>query len=114
MSHISISCPSGHRLRGKSEMVGRKVKCPKCASVFVVSLPHRSELTDTGVMEILGEADAPPPPPPDESMPATRLCPRCERLIAVWANVCEHCYCYVGQLPPEMQRIVGKVPPARH
>lgn len=66
---ISVSCPSGHRLRGGSELVGKQVRCPKCSTAFVfaptasaseTTRPHDSRsVTDTGVMRILGDMPKP-------------------------------------------------------
>ena len=67
-SKFTVSCPSGHRLRGDLEMIGETVSCPKCQTPFVFA-PTRPEqsvnrsVTDTGVMRILGEMPQPPSPP---------------------------------------------------
>lgn len=112
MSQITVSCPQGHRLRGKSEMVGRRVKCPTCASVFVFS-PPAAEVSDSSVLQILGAASA-LPPPPEMPVATTRPCPRCEQTIAVSANVCQHCNSYVGELPFYMQQLVDRPRRAEH
>ncbi len=65
---ITVSCPSGHRLRGGFEMFGKNVKCPRCQAAFVFApdkandSDHRA-VTDTGVMRILGDMPQVTPPP---------------------------------------------------
>jgi hypothetical protein len=64
---ITVACPSGHRLRGGTNLVGKRIKCPKCKSEFVfaptqpASARNRA-VTDTGVMRILGDAPQSRPP----------------------------------------------------
>lgn len=69
---ITVSCPSGHRLRGGPEMIGKNVKCPRCKSPFAFVPTNSSDsdhraITDTGVMRILG--DMPPLPVPSQPDP---------------------------------------------
>ena len=57
---ITVTCPSGHRLRGGTLLIGKSVCCPKCHTEFVfalgsVSRTDHQAVTDTGVMRILGE-----------------------------------------------------------
>ncbi len=61
---ITVACPSGHRLRAGTEMVGKTVACPKCQAKFVFApmkatpsehAPASRGVTDTGVMRILGD-----------------------------------------------------------
>ena len=65
---ITVSCPSGHRLRGGFEMFGKNVKCPRCQAAFVFApakandSDHRA-VTDTGVMRILGDMPQVTAPP---------------------------------------------------
>ncbi len=64
---ITVACPSGHRLRGGTNLVGKRVKCPKCNSEFVFAPTQPAEsqnraVTDTGVMRILGDAPQSRPP----------------------------------------------------
>jgi hypothetical protein len=64
---ITVSCPSGHRLRGGTAVLGKTVKCPKCQTSFVFA-PTKSNqsdhcaVTDTGVMRILGDMPQLPSP----------------------------------------------------
>lgn len=80
-SKITHLCPSGHRLSGGAELVGKTVKCPRCGAAFVFapsaeapptspSAPVNDDrrVTDTRVMRILGDHPSPPvssePAPP--------------------------------------------------
>ena len=59
----------------------------------------KDQLSDSGLMKILGVADLPPPPRPVFSKPiepATRPCPRCELQVSAQSSVCPHCSCFVG------------------
>ncbi len=47
MDTIAIECPNGHRLTGPSSLVGHKVRCPKCAAKFELTLPPKQTLTET-------------------------------------------------------------------
>ncbi len=109
MDTIAIECPNGHRLTGSADLVGRKVRCPKCAVTFQLHLPERKTLTETGVMRLLGDV-TPVPTPPDPEAQAhartKRACPRCHELISVHANVCDHCKCYVGVMPHFLAQMI--------
>ena len=96
---ITLTCPNGHRLRGDSRFIGKKVKCPRCQAGFVISAPAPSQVTDTGVMRILGDVTNPAPAPIESNEVSTRPCPRCGMGIGNDAPVCEHCKCYVGVMP---------------
>jgi hypothetical protein len=72
-NRITVNCPSGHRLRGGPEMLGKNVQCPRCHTSFVFAATksngsdHRV-ITDTGVMRILGDMpQLPAPPPPSQT-----------------------------------------------
>ncbi len=96
MDEITASCPRGHRVRGPRALGGRMVKCPKCAAEFMFQAPAPKNVTDTGVMRILGDLPALPPLPPTRAEPQTRPCPRCEQAIPLSITVCQYCACYVG------------------
>ncbi len=107
METIDIHCPNGHRLMGSTEMVGRNVRCMKCKVKFPFVIPKKKPLTETGVLRILG--DVPPlPMPPEVVLPTQRPCPRCLKIISVNANVCEHCFCYVGNIPHFLKQPIGE------
>ena len=108
---ITVTCPAGHRLRGNSNLVGKKVKCPKCDHEFTFALTFQRSnggdnkpVTDTGVMRILGTMDA-VPPAPKKRVKTERPCNRCGTLLPESAAVCNRCNCYVGVLPSFMNEI---------
>lgn len=122
---LTVACPQGHRVRGGVRLVGKSVKCPKCAEAFVFAPtglqtnvneinrlnspknPERSKkespsnhsVTESSVMRILGDATELPPPPEKKSGKAMRPCSRCNVSIAQSLTVCPHCDCYVSAMP---------------
>lgn len=114
METIMVTCPNGHKLSGTSEMVGHRVRCPKCSAKFELNLPPKKTLTETGVMRILGKADPLPSSlvPPSEENPIPRnqqrRCPRCHQTISIHANVCEHCKCYAGVMPTFLSQMIAE------
>ena len=67
---ITVSCPTGHRVRGDISMAGNTVRCPRCQTQFVFAPikpggSNQKAVTDTGIMRILGDAEglAPAPDP---------------------------------------------------
>jgi hypothetical protein len=86
-------------LRGKAELIGKTIRCPRCSETFVFGYQIREEVTDTAVVRMLGDAPPPPPSPGASRQPATRPCARCGVAISVKVSVCEHCQCFVGHLP---------------
>lgn len=102
---VTAVCPSGHKVRGKSTLVGKTVRCPKCQLAFVFALTVKpsartqaKEVTDTGVMRILGSMDA-VPPAPKRRIRTERPCSRCGTAVPDNAAVCANCNCYLGVLP---------------
>ncbi len=57
---IVAYCPSGHRMKVKDELAGRKGICPQCGSRFRIPL----------VSQEAAAATAPPPSPSAEDDPA--------------------------------------------
>lgn len=116
-SKITVSCPSGHRLRGDITLSGSTVRCPKCQQAFVfapssneaghpaAAAEKHSRVTDTGVMRILGESE-PLPPLPEHKPLIERACPRCSLRVSPEATVCRHCNCYIGAMPQFMQQMM--------
>ena len=104
---ITLTCPSGHRLRGDASFIGKKVKCPRCQAAFVISVPEEKKVTDTAIMRILGDVPVAAQVPRTNSDPATRPCPRCDVSIDQDAHVCQHCNCYVGVMPRFMTDMFG-------
>lgn len=107
MESVDILCPNGHRLMGSTAMVGRNVRCTKCQAKFPFVIPMKKSLTETGVLRILGDV-APVPMPPEIALRTRRPCPRCFRSISVNANVCEHCVCYVGDMPEFLRQTIAE------
>ena len=102
---VTAACPSGHKLRGKPSLVGRTVKCPRCKAEFVFAMTFEAskaseskEVTDTGVMRILGNMES-VPPPPKRRVNTDRPCTRCGTSVPENTTVCGNCDCYVGVLP---------------
>lgn len=102
---VAAVCPSGHKLRGDSSLVGKTVKCPRCEVEFVFALTFKpspvvdaKEVTDTGVMRILGDMETVPPAPKRRAN-QDRPCTRCGTSVPETSAVCGHCNCYVGVLP---------------
>ena len=115
---VTAVCPSGHKLRGKANLVGKTVKCPRCEVKFVFALTFEAsaasqvqEMTDTGVMRILGSMEA-VPPPPKRRQKTERPCPRCGTAVAENTAVCTHCNCYLGVLPSFLNEMSSVDPKA--
>ncbi len=109
MEPIAVECPNGHRLTGPASLVGRKVRCPKCAVSFELTLPPKKSLTETGVLRLLGDVDPLPSPPEQPQVTKeTKTCARCHHAISVHANVCEHCKCYVGAMPNFLTQMIAE------
>lgn len=104
MTQITVACPTGHRLRGDSELLGQTIRCPKCAARFVFAAPETRSVTDTGVMRILGEMEA-PPSPPEKTERTNRPCPTCGKPVSRIATVCASCRHYVGPMPMFLQQL---------
>ena len=45
---ITVTCPSGHRLRGDASLIGKKVSCPSCQQKFAIAEP-KPAVTDSSV-----------------------------------------------------------------
>ena len=102
---VTVACPAGHKLRGNSSLVGKRVKCPRCDAEFVFALTFKrsdkvdaKKVTDTGVMRILGAMDA-VPPAPKRRVKTERPCTRCGASVPENTTVCSQCNCYIGVLP---------------
>ncbi len=100
---MTCRCPRGHKLRGKAEMVGKTVRCPRCSEKFVFGYFVRDSVTDTAVVRLLGDAPAPPPEPVKD--PSVRMCVRCGVSTSAHLSVCQHCNCYVGVMPDFLSSI---------
>jgi hypothetical protein len=115
---ITMACPSGHRVRGGVELIGRTVKCPKCQSQFEFRDPNvrvdqpveSRKVTDTSVMRILGEMGSEADLMPSDHEVALRPCTRCGVAIPESLTVCSHCNCYVGVMPSFMKQMTGNTP----
>lgn len=118
-SKVTVQCPSGHRLRGDTRLIGKTVKCPKCEAEFtfaehklpqppaVSSAASNREITDTGVMRILNEMGELARVNIEPDSVESRPCTRCGTSVPENIAVCSYCNCYVGILPAYMQRLSG-------
>ncbi|MEO1619034.1 MAG: hypothetical protein AAFV88_24495 [Planctomycetota bacterium] len=95
---ITCKCPRGHKLKGKPNLIGKSVRCPRCREKFVFGYQIREQVTDTAVVRLLGDAPA-IPPAPKKTGADLRSCTRCGVAISKKTSVCEHCRCYVGHMP---------------
>ncbi len=112
--NITVFCPSGHRLRGGRELMGRRVICPKCQTQFDFApepteprpsaAPARRTVSESGVMAILGDMQQ-SPPPPRQQPPSTRPCPACSGAVNDGLPVCPHCGTYIGAMPTFMRQL---------
>lgn len=123
-SKITLFCPSGHRLRGGAELMGKRVVCPRCKSAFVFApspaqlrpkaapserdAPH--SVTESRVLAILAEqvgierSDG-APMDGGEKTPMVRRCHKCDRPISDADAVCPHCRTYQDELPTFMREL---------
>ena len=118
-SKVTVQCPSGHRLRGGTKLLGKIVKCPKCKVEFTFadhkltrpptasSAAKNGEITDTGVMRILSEMGEIARVKIEPGSVESRPCTRCGTSVPENIAVCSYCNCYVGILPSYMQRLGG-------
>ena len=118
---LTVSCPSGHRLRGRVEMIGKRVKCPRCSVEFDflkssdtathdrerVATPaagDRRGVSESRVMAILGDMNdlsSAPISEPTQSRP----CAKCGGAVSESLTVCPHCNTYVGVMPNFMREL---------
>ena len=103
----TLECPNGHRVRGKINLLGSRVRCPKCRIAFIFGpveekLSRENAVSDTSVMRILGDASKvgiPVISARRESMNASkafRTCTRCGATTSVKLAICSQCNCYLG------------------
>lgn len=107
---ITSECPNGHRVRGTEMFLDEQVRCPRCRAVFTFAVPtsqaapvialgeeeskartpaeedrnarwHENAVSESSVMEILGDWTPPPPRP----------CPRCGVEVLGTQIVCHAC-----------------------
>ena len=106
IEQLTCKCPRGHKVRGKPSLIGKNVRCPCCGEKFVFGYFIRERVSDTAVVRLLG--DAPKLPPAPEKLHAeTRTCERCGIAVSKKASVCEHCNCYIGNLPDYYGKLSG-------
>ncbi len=89
-----VSCPCGARLRAKDELIGKRVKCPKCGTRFTVSAP-------TTEPEIIEETeDQLIPPERGKNLPQGKIrgqsqskifCRGCSNQVVSKAQICLKC-----------------------
>ncbi|HTU21067.1 MAG TPA: hypothetical protein VMG10_23645 [Gemmataceae bacterium] len=86
----TLSCPGCQTpLRLRDDMAGKKIKCPRCATV--VTVPGEEPVTVEAV-SASDEITAEPPAPKARSKAArTRPCPECGEAVALTASTCRYC-----------------------
>ena len=103
----TLECPNGHRVRGKINLLGSRVRCPKCRIAFIFGPVQEKRspdhaVSDTSVMRILGDASKVGIPVVSargkdvNSSKAFRTCTRCGATTSVKLAICSHCNCYLG------------------
>ena len=105
---VTCHCPTGHKVRGDIAMTGERVVCPACKTPFTFGVVNTDKATvsDTGVMRILGDFDA--PETIDSDVPkATVPCGRCGVAIEQTATVCKHCNTYASAMPSFMRSMLN-------
>lgn len=102
---ITFRCENNHKIRANENQAGQKGVCPKCKCRVLVpskepKLPQPRQMTESGVMRILGDAPAAPPmpsmPSPELAKREFRKCPRCKKRLSPAVTLCQHCHLYVG------------------
>lgn len=111
---ITVFCPSGHRLRGGTELMGKTVRCPRCECEFIFAptipertsddYPSRTPVSESRVMAILGELDQAPAKPNPKPLPS-QPCPKCSAAVIESLTVCPTCNTYIGLLPKFLRRL---------
>ena len=85
----TMNCPGCQTpLRLRADLAGKKIKCPRCATV--VTVPSE----ETVVVEAVAAGDeitAEPPPRKAKKGATTRPCPECGEPVALTASKCRHC-----------------------
>lgn len=72
---IHVACPGcGRKFQAPDSLSGKRVKCPGCATAFVVNAPT-----------------------PDVPDPRLTPCPDCGKVISKRADQCPHCGCPIGR-----------------
>lgn len=96
--HIKVYCACGAGLKVPPQAIGKKIKCPKCETVFVADeedSPFELSPLDTSDEDSPAEREVKPkppapPPPPASNKPGTP-CPLCGQSIAAGAVMCVAC-----------------------
>ena len=118
---ITLKCPNGHSLTASESNAGKTGKCPVCKAPVSIPVLHQNAISESAVMDILGDAEpqsrskvgttiAPPRPAiapravksssssSSVTLPHIKLCPSCEREIAMGYHICPHCHTYITGL----------------
>lgn len=112
---IQLTCPNGHHLTAKESNAGKTGKCPVCKAAVSIPVLHQTVISDSAIMNILGNPDSPASPASEAAtlaskkapsrsgqssvtMPHTKLCPSCEREIDMGYHICPHCHTYITGL----------------
>ncbi len=112
---IQLICPNGHHLTAKESNAGKTGKCPVCKAAVTIPVLHQTVISDSAVMNILGNPeplrkpsmvgatvavpkDMPRSSPSSITMPHMKLCPSCEQEIDMGYHICPHCHTYITGL----------------
>lgn len=108
---IETNCPNGHRLRTDDVNAGKTGRCPVCKVAVMIPVPVRKNVTESAVVEILGELnaqasqnrvgrtvmrqDSTPAPTRNASASRLKTCPNCEQEIDLGYHICPNCHAYL-------------------
>jgi phosphate/sulfate permease len=87
---IEVDCSQcGAHMRVPVDIIGRKVRCPRCTEVFRVEAPAPDEYEDdfgdnVGLLDGLDDGEA-------MTGPGERLCPSCSATMSADAKLCTSC-----------------------
>ena len=118
---ITLKCSNGHQLTANESNAGKTGKCPVCKAPVRIPVLHQTEISDSAIMHILGNAEpqtrsrvgttiAPPrvaatpraakstSSASSATLPHIKLCPSCEREIDMGYHICPYCHTYITGL----------------
>lgn len=97
---IHCICPNGHRFAVHTRFAGGIMVCKRCGETVQLPREEDAGLTDTGILQILGDFEPQHRRPEGEAaankaaMPE-RECPRCHRNVPVVLRTCPKCNVYL-------------------
>lgn len=109
---IRVVCPNGHTLHVKDSLGGRTGLCPFCKVRVHVPKPHRGEVSEDAIMDILGpaqqgvlgesglgltrELDEGLSTNRGSDRPPMKCCDKCNQQIDAGTRVCPYCHTYLA------------------